>query len=170
MSEKQERGRQIDYIFARYPLWIRYSKLTGVLGPGAWCVFQRLLELMERFGCNKFHYSIDRLCETSGFCSRQGIKKILKKLETEELITYETQQGRGKETQFEILLPIKTPLSEEDVYHIRTRLRPRSYQKRLEDDQKKGNKVTLLEGEKDNKVTLFRNKVGYFCPKPRKVR
>jgi len=155
VSEKNEKGRQIDYIFARYPLWIRYSKLPGKLGPGPWCIFQRLLELMERFGSPKFRYSLERLGDTAGVNSRLGVRKILKKLEEEELIQYKPQQGRGKESQFEILLPIKAPLSEEDVYHIHPRLRSKSYQKNLEETAKKDHNVTLLDKEKDHNVTLL---------------
>ncbi|MDQ7839150.1 MAG: SgrR family transcriptional regulator, partial [Thermodesulfobacteriota bacterium] len=132
MAEKNGKGRHIDYIFGRYPLWVRYSKLPGKLGPGPWCVFQRLLELMERFGSSQFHYSIERLIETSGVSSRLGIRKILRKLELEGLIKYESQQGRGKESKFEVILPINAPLSEEDVYHIHPRLRSKSYQRKIE--------------------------------------
>jgi len=155
VSERNEKGRQIDYIFARYPLWIRYSKLPGKLGPGPWCIFQRLLELMERFGSPKFRYSLERLGDTAGVNSRLGVRKILKKLEEEGLIRYTPQQGRGKESQFEILLPIKAPLSEEDVYHIHPRLRSKSYQKSLEEYAKKDHNVTLLGEKKDHNVILL---------------
>ena len=156
MSEKNEKGRQIDYIFARYPLWIRYSKLPGKLGPGPWCIYERLLELMERFGSPKFRYSLERLGDTAGVNSRLGVRKILKKLEEEELIQYKPQQGRGKESQFEILLPIKAPLSEEDVYHIHPRLRSKSYQKSLEETAKKDHNVTLFG---NNVILLGKNGV-----------
>ncbi len=167
MAEKN--GRGIDYIFPRYPLWIRYSGLPAKLGTGAWCVFQRLLELMERFGNSEFYYALERLAETTGILSKLGLRKILKRLESEKLIEYETQQGRGKKAKFKIILPIKTPVPEEEIYKNNPRLRPRSYTKNNEEkkgnavtllEEKKGNEVILLGGEKGNKITLLEERKG----------
>jgi hypothetical protein len=147
-----------DYIFARYPLWVRYSGLPVKIGPGPWCIFQRLLELMERFGNNKFHYSIERLGLTAGVSSQYGVKKILDRLASDGLLRYETHHGRGKETEFEILLPLKTPIPEEDVYHVHPRLRSRTYQKQLENKpvEKNPNNVVVLKEENLNNVGLLR--------------
>jgi hypothetical protein len=176
-----------DYIFARYPLWVRYSGLPVKLGPGPWCIFQRLLELMERFGSNKFHYSIERLGETAGVSSLYGVKKIIDRLAAEELLRYTTHHGRGKETDFELLLPLKTPISEEDVYKSHPRLRSWTYKTQIENggpgknpnnvvvlseenpnnvvvlSEENPNNVVVLSEENPNNVVVLRNKVGVLA-------
>ncbi len=162
MNTGRHKEVRTDYIFARYPLWVRYSGLPIKIGPGPWCIFQRLLELMERFGNSKFHYSIERLGETAGVSSQYGVKKILDRLSEEGLIRYTTHHGRGQKTEFEIVVPLKTPIPEEDVYHVHPRLRSRTYQKKLEskNSEENPNKVVVLEEENPNKVVVLRNNVG----------
>ncbi len=132
MSEnKRKPAEEIDYVFARYPLWIRYSGLPERLGAVAWSVFQRLLELKCRFDSAKFFYSIDRLCQTTGLSGIGAMRRVLKRLSDEGLISYKTSRGRGLATEFEIIEPIKTPTPEEEIYRTQPRLRPRSYSRRF---------------------------------------
>jgi hypothetical protein len=51
-------------------------------------------------------------------------------------------------TEFEIMEPIPSPLSEEDVYHLHPRLRSQSYKKQLENEEKKVVNGTLFEEKK----------------------
>ncbi len=126
--------RETDFIFARYPLWIRYSGLPDAIGGVALAIFMRLLELMERFESNKFFYPMEKLCKTTGIATLWGMKKILKRLVDQKLIKYTTHRGRSQATEFEIILPLNTPIPEEDVYRLNPRLRSKSYQKRVEDE------------------------------------
>ncbi len=151
-SYEKKRARDIDYIYARYPLWIRYSGLPRQLGPVTWAVFQRLLELRERFESRTFYYALERLAETSGIKNRRNMCSILDRLVQDGLINYTTTQGRGKATEFEILEPLHTPLPEEDVYRVYPRLASKSYNKKLRDAidaQEKGTDDPLLGGEKE---------------------
>jgi len=156
MNTGRHKEVRTDYIFARYPLWVRYSGLPVKIGPGPWCIFQRLLELMERFGNSKFHYSIERLGGTAGVSSQYGVKKILDKLSEEGLIRYKTHHGRGQKTEFEVVVPLRTPVSEEDVYRDHPRLRSRSYLKKLgnKNPEENPNKVVVSEEENPNKVVV----------------
>ena len=184
MTERARRTYKIDYVFARYPLWIRYSGLPQKIGPTSWCVFQRLLELKERFGGHIFHYALEKLCVTTGMRDKKGLKKVLQRLIDEHLIKYTTEQGRGKAAKFEIIEPLNTPLSEEDVYHIGPRLRSKSYQERLlqeseakkrdsiplfEGDNEKGDSVPLLDNEKGDPVPLLDNEKGDPVPPIKKI-
>jgi len=155
MSESREKRNEIDYIFARYPLWIRYSGLPRELGPVNWTVFQRLLELRERFESQKFFYALERLAETSGIKNRRNMVGILDRLAAFKLIKYQTTAGRGKATAFEIIEPLNTPLSEEDVYRLYPRLSSKSYTKKLRDaaeEQKKRIHDHLLEKDKEKGI------------------
>jgi hypothetical protein len=155
MSESRGKKGEIDYIFARYPLWIRYSGLPRELGPVAWAVFQRLLELRERFESQKFFYALERLAETSGIKNKRNMVSILERLATCKLIKYLTTAGRGKATAFEILEPLNTPLTEEDVYKVYPRLSSKSYIKKLRDaaeEQKKMIHDHLLEKETEKVI------------------
>jgi len=155
MSESRGKKGEIDYIFARYPLWIRYSGLPRELGPVAWAVFQRLLELRERFESQKFFYALERLAETSGIKNKRNMVSILERLATCKLIKYLTTAGRGKATAFEILEPLNTPLTEEDVYKVYPRLSSKSYIKKLRDaaeEQKKMIHDPLLENKTEKVI------------------
>jgi len=166
MSETRK-NHNIDYVFARYPLWIRYSGLPKKLGPVCWCVFQRLLELNERFESDKFFYSMERMCETTGVSSRWNLKKNLDKLVEEKLIKYKTSAGRGKAAEFEIIKPLNTPIIEEDLYHVHPRLRSKSYkfkthgsekdtESALLEDERKGHGACPFKGaEKDTEHALL---------------
>jgi hypothetical protein len=132
MSETRKKtAGGIDYVFARYPLWIRYSGLPEHIGAVSWAVLQRLLELTHRFNDTKFFYRIDRLCQTTGLSGIGAMRRVLKRLSDEGLIRYQTFKGRGQATEFEIIEPLKTPVSEEEIYRTNPRLRSRSYNHRF---------------------------------------
>jgi len=144
MTEKKPQAKkekpEIDYVFSRYPLWIRYSGLPKEIGVVAWAVFQRLLELRYRFNSTKFHYSLEKLCDTTGVSGRGAIRRVLKRLCEIELLKYMPSHGRGQEAVFEILEPLKTPTPEEEIYRTQERLRPKGY----------NNKVSIKSAETEN--------------------
>ena len=161
VSAGKKQHTEIDYIYARYPLWVRYSGLPRMLGPVAWTVFQRLLELRERFKSPHFYYSLERLSETIGLKNRRNMKRILEDLVSFKMINYTTYHGKGKATEFEIIEPLNTPLSEEEVYQLYPKLSSKSYKIKLSEavekkekgisdpliDPQKGIESPLLEGE-----------------------
>ncbi|MDQ7839345.1 MAG: hypothetical protein RDU59_12730 [Thermodesulfobacteriota bacterium] len=158
---KKNSENRIDFIFAQVPLWITYSGLPQKLGMSGWCIYRRLLELRYRFASKKFFYALEKLCKTTGAIDKNGLKKILNKLAAENLIRYKTSQGRGMATEFEIMEPIPSPLSEEDVYHLHPRLRSHSYKKQLDAGEEKVVNDTLFRerGKVVNGTLLEKEKV-----------
>jgi len=126
-QKKPQHRKDIDYVFSRYPLWLRYSGLPESLGVVAWAVYQRLLELRYRFESTSFFYPIEKLCKTTGLSGIGAMRRILKRLTDAKLIHYKTSKGRGQAAEFEIIEPIKTPIPEADLYLMNPRLRPKSF-------------------------------------------
>jgi hypothetical protein len=182
MSEsKKKHWEEIDYVFPRYELWVRYSGLPKTIGVVAWAVFQRLLELRHRFNSvktrsAKFHYSIEKLCQTTGVSGRGALRRVIKRLCDAELIRYKPTHGRGQEAEFEIIEPIKTPIPEEEIYRNQPRLRSKSYNRRLREElktqengsegsvseevEKNGSEGSLLEDENGSEGSLLEDENG----------
>ena len=148
---------KIDFIFIPIPLWVTYSGLPEKIGTVAWSIFRRLLELRYRFNSNTFFYPLDSLRVTCGLKSNRGLRKILAALANEEgLIRYTSGRGRGNATEFEIIEPLRTPLSEEEVYIKHPRLSSSSFRDQYSpDNSKKGNHVPLLRREKGEPYSPF---------------
>ena len=162
VSEGKKQHTEIDYIYARYPLWVRYSGLPRMLGPVAWTVFQRLLELRERFKSPHFYYSLERLSETTGLKNWHNMKRNLEVLVSFKLINYTTYHGKGKATEFKITEPLNTPLSEEEVYQLYPKLSSKSYKTKLSkvvEEKEKGISDPLLDLQKVSERDLLTQKV-----------
>ena len=153
---------KIDFIFIPIPLWVTYSGLPEKIGTVAWTVFRRLLELRYRFNSNIFFYPLDSLRLTCGLKSNRGLRKILAALANEEgLIRYTSGRGRGNATEFEIIEPLRTPLSEDEVYVKHPRLSSSSFRDKYPpDNPKKGNHVPLLRDKKGEQYSPFNKTKG----------
>ena len=151
-----EDRNKIGFIFIPIPLWVTYSGLPEKIGFGPWNVFRRLLELRQRFNSSTFFYPQDSLRVTCGFKSIRGLHNMLSALVDANLIIWTPGRGRGNATEFTIIEPLQTPLSEEEVYQKHPRLRPKGYvEPYSETGDQKMHTMHLLEEEKVHNVHLL---------------
>ena len=151
-----EDRNKIDFIFIPIPLWVTYSGLPEKIGFGPWNVFRRLLELRQRFNSSTFFYPQDSLRVTCGFKSIRGLHNMLSTLVEANLIIWTPGRGRGNATEFTIIEPLQTPLSEEEVYQKHPRLRPKGYvEPYSEIKERKMHSMHLLDEEKMHDVHLL---------------
>ena len=161
-----EDRNKIGFIFIPIPLWVTYSGLPEKIGFGPWNVFRRLLELRQRFNSSTFFYPQDSLRVTCGFKSIRGLHNMLSALVDANLIIWTPGRGRGNATEFTIIEPLQTPLSEEEVYQKHPRLRPKGYvEPYSETGDQKMHTMHLLEEEKVHDMHLLaRQKVHTMHP------